>query len=400
MTSEFPADTALTAAGEKPHSSRKKSEKNFSVIPAASAPMMSDAMIRYGIIRCRVRSSSFGAPGEKEKESSQPVSAVVLGSGTEPKREGLAGLGRRLADEGLGLPQRYRALYGLRNHPDDPAAVAGMLGALGTESKLLKHELAFALGQMRARAAIPTLLRLLKDEAENSMVRHEAAEALGAISEAEALPVLRAHAADPCVEVAHTCQLALQRVEHYRTRAGGAAAAAEEEENPYRSVDPAPAAPKATPTAELRARLCDEGAPLFERYKALFGLRNQGGGAAVAALGAAFASGSALLKHEVAYVLGQMQSPEAIAVLAGVLRDQGEHEMVRHEAAEALGAIASPECVALLKAHQADASRPVAESCDIALDILGSEARGEFEYAATLEDALEDGAAAVVEVVT
>ena len=71
MTSEFPADTALTAAGEKPHSSRKKSEKNFSVIPAASAPKMSDAMIRYGIIRCRVRSSSLGAPGEKEMESSQ-----------------------------------------------------------------------------------------------------------------------------------------------------------------------------------------------------------------------------------------------------------------------------------------------------------------------------------------
>ena len=329
-----------------------------------------------------------------------PWDAALARSEAAAKREGLAGLGRRLADEGLGLPQRYRALYGLRNHPDDPAAVAGMLGALGTESKLLKHELAFALGQMRARAAIPTLLRLLKDEAENSMVRHEAAEALGAISEAEALPVLRAHAADPCVEVAHTCQLALQRVEHYRTRAGGAAAAAAEEENPYRSVDPAPAAPKATPTAELRARLCDEGAPLFERYKALFGLRNQGGGAAVAALGAAFASGSALLKHEVAYVLGQMQSPEAIAVLAGVLRDPGEHEMVRHEAAEALGAIASPECVALLKAHQADASRPVAESCDIALDILESEARGEFEYAATLEDALEDGAAAVVEVAT
>ena len=46
-------------------------------------------------------------------------------------------------------------------------------------------------------------------------VRHEAGEALGAIGGAHCLELLRAHQADPCLEVAQTCQLALQRIQHY-----------------------------------------------------------------------------------------------------------------------------------------------------------------------------------------
>ena len=51
------------------------------------------------------------------------------------------------------------------------------------------------------------------------------------------------------------------------------------------------------------------------RGRALFALRNRGGPAAVEALDASLAGASALLKHEVAYVLGQMQDPAAISAL-------------------------------------------------------------------------------------
>lgn len=52
----------------------------------------------------------------------------------------------------------------------------------------------------------------------------------------------------------------------------------------------------------------------------MFALRNRGGDEAVHALGASFASASsALLKHEVAYVLGQMQDAHAVATLKCVL---------------------------------------------------------------------------------
>ena len=57
-----------------------------------------------------------------------------------------------------------------------------------------------------------------------------------------------------------------------------------------------------------------------QRYSALFALRNKGGDEAVAALGAVFGARSALLKHEVAYVMGQMLDKKAVDFLSGVLK--------------------------------------------------------------------------------
>lgn len=62
-------------------------------------------------------------------------------------------------------------------------------------------------------------------------------------------------------------------------------------------------------------------APLcLQRYRALFALRNKGGEEAVAVLGEAFKTSSALLKHEVAYVMGQMQHPTSAGILCEVLK--------------------------------------------------------------------------------
>ena len=113
-------------------------------------------------------------------------------------------------------------------------------------------------------------------------------------------------------QVAETCQLALARIDAVQ---GGASAAAADDESPYLSVDPTAAAPKSTSLVALRAALLDERGPLTERYAAMFALRNRGGADAVAALAEAFGCRSALLKHEVAYVLGQMQDAEAFQVL-------------------------------------------------------------------------------------
>ena len=46
-------------------------------------------------------------------------------------------------------------------------------------------------------------------------VRHEAGEALGAIGTAECYELLRSYQDDACLEVAQTCQLALQRIQHF-----------------------------------------------------------------------------------------------------------------------------------------------------------------------------------------
>jgi len=41
------------------------------------------------------------------------------------------------------------------------------------DSALLKHELAYCLGQVKSTAALPTLESVLRNRAEDPMVRHE-----------------------------------------------------------------------------------------------------------------------------------------------------------------------------------------------------------------------------------
>ena len=78
--------------------------------------------------------------------------------------------------------------------------------------------------------------------------------------------------------------------------------------------------------------LNDNTRPLKERFRALFTLRNLGGPKSVEGISYCFTDSSALLKHELAYCLGQMQDPLAIPVLTSVLKDVQQEPMVRHEA--------------------------------------------------------------------
>lgn len=99
----------------------------------------------------------------------EPVRAMV----TEQEMEAI---GRTLVDAAQPLPARFRALFTLRNL-GGRAAVEWISRAFGDSSALLKHELAFCLGQMQDEAAIPVLIRVLEDTAQEPMVRHEAGTA-------------------------------------------------------------------------------------------------------------------------------------------------------------------------------------------------------------------------------
>ena len=125
--------------------------------------------------------------------------------------------------------------------------------------------------------------------------------------------------------------------------------------------------------------------PLHARFRALFTLKSicvppfssSTSSFVVHTLAAGFASDrtSALLRHELAYVLGQIGSPLAIPILEKILSDvQGQEEMVRHEAAEALAAIGSTNSIPLLRKFATeggrggtDDGRIVRETCEIAL---------------------------------
>ncbi len=137
----------------------------------------------------------------------------------------------------------------------------------------------------------------------------------------------------------------------------------------YGSVDPAP--PSTTvQLKELKTVLLDEDQKMFQRMRSVFKLRNIRSPESCLILCEAFNSESALLRHELAYVLGQMQMDEALPTLIRILSDDKEHVMVRHEAAEALGAIGNHLAIPTLKQFLTDEHIEVSESCEVALDLL------------------------------
>ena len=147
----------------------------------------------------------------------------------------------------------------------------------------------------------------------------------------------------------------------------------------FDSVDPAPAT-EGGKISEWRSVICDEDERMFLRMRALFALRNEGGPEALDALAAAFASESALLKHEIAYVMGQMQDSYAVPCLIERLSDHHEDLMVRHEAAEALGAIGDRTAIETLSKFVNDTEPVISESCEVAIDLLEWVQSREFEY--------------------
>lgn len=293
--------------------------------------------------------------------------------------EQVSAVGQVLTDSGLDLTRRFRALFTLRNL-GGAEAIEWISKAFTDESALLKHELAYCLGQMQDKRAIPILIAVLKDTQQAPMVRHEAGEALGAIGDPVVLDLLKEYSQDPVIEVAETCQLAVRRLEWLQSGGEKQLNDGNTDKNPYCSVDPAPPAVRKS-VSELRSILLDESLPLFERYRAMFALRNLGNEEAVLALGEGLQCSSALFRHEIGYVLGQMQHPAAVPALRAALERSGENPMVRHEAAEALGSIGKEECLTVLQQYRGDGERVVKESCEVALDMLEYENSDQFQYA-------------------
>lgn len=83
---------------------------------------------------------------------------------------------------------------------------------------------------------------------------------------------------------------------------------------------------------KIGALLSDKNAPLKKRFRALFTLRHLGGQRSIDWISKNFEDSSALLKHELAYCLGQMGNPYAAPALRNVLADEKQEPMVRHEA--------------------------------------------------------------------
>ncbi|TBU06984.1 deoxyhypusine hydroxylase [Hamiltosporidium magnivora] len=216
------------------------------------------------------------------------------------------------------ISQKMRALFFLRNI-NNTESVLSIMSAFHNESVLLKHELAYVLGQMRDPTCIQTLKDVLSNTAENEIVRHEAAEALGNFLDKNDIDFLKSFLKD--ISIPHS--------------------------------------------------------DIYLRYGAMFSLRNKKN---ISILVKGFKDNSALFRHEVAFVLGQLKMKESILYLKEVLDNENEHDMVRHECAEAIGAIGTDECHKILMKYLNCDADIVRESAEVALDICAYEMSTETEY--------------------
>ncbi|KAN0096310.1 putative Deoxyhypusine hydroxylase [Hyaloscypha variabilis] len=305
-------------------------------------------------------------------------------------------LRKTLTSESSPLALRFRALFSLKHLACQASlpAIHAIAAAFRSPSALLKHELAYCLGQTKNLAAVPYLRTVLEDVEEDAMCRHEAAEALGAIGDTGSLDVLREFRdrAGEQVVVKETCEIAVARIEWENSEEGKAEKL---KQSDFASIDPAPPMEQAESIESLEKSLLDTKLPLFLRYRAMFGLRDLASPPdlptavpAVLALAKGLEDPSALFRHEIAFVFGQLSHPASIPALSAVLGNLEEASMVRHEAAEALGSLGEEEGVEdILKRFLDDKEQVVRDSVIVALDMAEFEKGGQAEYALIPETA-------------
>jgi len=298
----------------------------------------------------------------------------------EVNQEQIEKVGRLLNSKERPLKERFRALFTLKNIGGE-ASIDWISKAFSDDSALLKHEVAYCLGQLQDPYAIPVLTSVLADTTREPIVRHEAGEALAAIGGEEVEATLKKYTENDVVEVMETCQLALDMIQFRKN-------GKKVDCNEFGSVDPAPASEENS-LENLKLALMDSKLSLFDRYKAMFALRNRGDEESIKALASGLTDSSALFRHEIAFVLGQVASPHAVNELVSRLRDKEESAMVRHECAEALGSIATPGLdveAELSRYLSQDTPSVVRESCVIALDMADYNNSHEFQYANGLDE--------------
>jgi deoxyhypusine monooxygenase len=121
------------------------------------------------------------------------------------------------------------------------------------------------------------------------------------------------------------------------------------------------------PLQQLRQTLLDQAENVGKRNHAAYLLRTLGGAESIEAIqaGLRLKPDSTLLRHELAYILGQMQDESACCTLEEVLADTADDVMVRHEAAEALGAIGASRSEDVLRRFTSDPAPEVAQTCEV-----------------------------------
>ena len=262
-----------------------------------------------------------------------------------------------LQDPEIDITKRFRALFELRGMFTLPV-VKTLINAFRLEPKsdLIKHEIWYCLGQMNKTEeytkTIEDFFEQIISEDHSSIVIHEAVEGYANLNPKNIYTLLEKFKDRNDQLVYETCELALDLKKWNEETDVGKTENLDLTKLKYTTNDPAP--PYNPENNEnyksvewLKNLLLDPTKSIFERYRAMFTLREIATDEAWEALCQTltkenFEKSSALLKHEIGFVMGQLGQGFAhvwVPYLEEAVNNEDEAPVVRHECVIALGDI-------------------------------------------------------------
>lgn len=296
-----------------------------------------------------------------------------------------------LADSEGPIPPRISALFCLRT-VGTLEAIDALIEAFNKEprSDLLRHEICYCLGQMdKSPEHIKKIQIFFEDILARDLpaiVHHEAVEALGNISYDNTYKLLERFTEEKDGILYETCFLTKRLIEWKKETDNGKSEGLDLTKLKCSTNDPAPPFnyekdPKYADLAFLQAILLDNvNYDLFDRYRALFTLRELYTEESVLAICQCLTvenskTCSELLKHEVAFVLAQMDEVfmPAVPYLLECVANPDEAAIVRHEVLICLGEMISDK--SLIEHFLKNPDLIVSQSCEAALNLIDYRAK-------------------------
>lgn len=115
------------------------------------------------------------------------------------------------------ISKRNRAIFFLRTMETSEAIQVLQKAFYTDSSELFRHEICYALGQVKSLEALPFLISILDNDTETDVTRHEASEALAAIGDESVYPILQKYRNHSIQPIAETCQISLDRLDWLRS---------------------------------------------------------------------------------------------------------------------------------------------------------------------------------------
>jgi len=305
--------------------------------------------------------------------------------------ENVEELGIILCNHDLDIKKRMNSLFKLRTIGTLEAIKALQIALIKEKSSdLIRHEVCYCFGQMleteQNKKEIEDFLNkevFENPKKYNPIVLHEAVEALGNIDSAYNIKLLERFLNYEDDIIKETCEISVENLNWMVKTNNGESEGLHKNKLFYKTNDPAPpfnflsedVNNKYRDIQYIREILHDNAAPIYDRYRALFTLREFNNEKAVEFLCECFDSKfkgkfTPLFKHEISFILGQMctVAKKALNMLEVVLQDEDEDPIVRHETALALGEITKSKDLLLKYSKHED--QLIRESCEIALDFV------------------------------